>query len=96
MTALQRHMDPKVREQMLGPMHKRVQSTEQGAATTVWAASARQWEGSGGRYLEDCSISRPFDPAVNDVLTSHAPHAYSPESAHELWDLSNKLAGTSD
>ena len=96
MTALQRHMDPAVREKMLGPMAKRMKSTEQGAATTVWAATASQWEGHGGKFLEDCSISKPFDPAVNDMLTGHAPHAYSADSARELWDLSNKLAGTSD
>ncbi|KAJ0416859.1 hypothetical protein BJY00DRAFT_325884 [Aspergillus carlsbadensis] len=31
-----------------------VKSPEQGAATTVWAAVGVEWEGRGGRYLEDC------------------------------------------
>ncbi|KUJ06450.1 NAD(P)-binding protein [Mollisia scopiformis] len=38
-------------------------SPEQGAATTVWAAVGKEWEGRGGRYLEDsqwhCNLRHP-------------------------------------
>lgn len=35
-------------------MAQYMKRTEQGAATTVWAAVGRCWEGKGGEYLEDC------------------------------------------
>ena len=96
MTALQRHMDPQAQDNMFGPFLQRFKSTEQGAATTIWAATAAQWEGNGGKYLEDCSISRAHDPAMHDMMTGYVPHAYSPASAQELWDLSNSVVGTTD
>jgi NAD(P)-dependent dehydrogenase (short-subunit alcohol dehydrogenase family) len=37
--------------------HPDFRSPEQGAATTVWAATAPELEGVGGRYLEDCAIA---------------------------------------
>lgn len=95
-TNLQRHMDPNIMNKMLDPFAKHMKSPEQGAATTVWAATAKQWEGTGGKFLEDCSISKPFNPETHSMLNGHAPHAYSLESAKELWELSNKLVGTSD
>jgi NAD(P)-dependent dehydrogenase (short-subunit alcohol dehydrogenase family) len=38
-------------------------SPAQGAATSVWAAVARELEGRGGRYLDDCQIAQPADPS---------------------------------
>lgn len=83
-------------EQMTGSFGKQFKSIEQGAATTVWAATAKQWEGAGGKFLENCSISKPYDPETMASVVGHAPHAYEPKSALRLWDLSNKLSGTSD
>ena len=37
-----------------------LQSTEQGAATSIWAAVAPELEGIGGLYLEDCTIAKPW------------------------------------
>ncbi|KAL2366313.1 hypothetical protein RJZ56_000770 [Blastomyces dermatitidis] len=34
-------------------------SLEQGAATSIWAATGKEWEGRGGRYLSDCSEAMP-------------------------------------
>ncbi|CAL8469736.1 g9278 [Coccomyxa elongata] len=95
-TNLQRHMDPDIMSKMLDPYTKHMKSPEQGAATTVWAATAKQWEGTGGKFLEDCSVSKPFNPETDSMLNGYAPHAYLRESAQELWELSNKLVGTSD
>jgi NAD(P)-dependent dehydrogenase (short-subunit alcohol dehydrogenase family) len=55
---------------------------EQGAATTVWAATAPGLESQGGTYLADCQVT-----------DEHAPWARDPESAARLWALSETLVG---
>jgi hypothetical protein len=55
---------------------------EQGAATTVWAATAPELDARGGTYLADCRVS-----------DQHAPWARDPESATRLWALSEALVG---
>ncbi|HZP30911.1 MAG TPA: SDR family NAD(P)-dependent oxidoreductase [Acidimicrobiia bacterium] len=57
-------------------------SIEQGAATTVWCATAPELAGVGGVYCEDCHVS-----------DNHAPWARDPESAKRLWALSEQLVG---
>jgi len=57
-------------------------SIEQGAATTVWAATAPGLEEQGGTYLADCQVT-----------DQHAPWARDPESARRLWALSEELVG---
>jgi NAD(P)-dependent dehydrogenase (short-subunit alcohol dehydrogenase family) len=64
-------------------------STEQGAATTVWAATSPQLAGLGGVYLEDCDVARVStgdEPGVR-------PYAIDPEQATWLWNLSAELTG---
>lgn len=76
------------------PMQKMMKSPEQGAATTVWAAIGKEWEGKGGKYLEECSISKPVDPEKTDLTPmdpGYKPYAYDIDAAKRLWDLSNKL-----
>jgi NAD(P)-dependent dehydrogenase (short-subunit alcohol dehydrogenase family) len=55
---------------------------EQGAATTVWAATAPELEDQGGTYLADCQVT-----------DEHAPWARDPESGARLWTLSETLVG---
>lgn len=57
-------------------------SIEQGAATTVWAATASELEGNGGTYLADCA-----------VCTTHASWARDAANARRLWSLSEQLVG---
>ncbi len=57
-------------------------SIPQGAATTVWAATAPGLESEGGTYLADCQVT-----------DQHAPWARDPASAARLWELSEKLVG---
>lgn len=57
-------------------------STEQGAATTVWAATDPALDGQGGTYLADCQVT-----------DQHAPWARDPRGAERLWALSEKLVG---
>jgi NAD(P)-dependent dehydrogenase (short-subunit alcohol dehydrogenase family) len=57
-------------------------SMEQGAATTVWAATAAELDEQGGTYLADCQVT-----------DQHAPWARERESAARLWTLSERLVG---
>ena len=56
-------------------------SIEQGAATSVWAATAPELDVQGGAYLEDCHVSEA------------APHATDPDDAARLWALSEQIVG---
>ena len=62
-------------------------SPEQGAATGVWAAVGKECNEMGGRYLEDCSEAKPFDP--KSKFPGHAPgyaaYAYDKVAAQKLW-----------
>lgn len=59
-------------------------SPEQGAATSVWGALARELEGTGGKYLDDCQIAGPADPSQRHG-PGYAAWAYSPEMEAKLW-----------
>ena len=49
LTQLARHLDPALVKGMVTPeMELQLKSPEQGAATTVWAAVSKTWEGTGG------------------------------------------------
>ncbi len=64
----------------------------QGAATSVWAATAPELDAHGGAYLEDCSVaaSNP-DP---DSRGGIKPYAVDPERAAALWDRTEEwIAG---
>jgi hypothetical protein len=65
-------------------------SVEQGAATSVWAASSPQLAGRGGLYLEDCHIAEPLAAGVTGGV---APYAVDFAAADRLWSLSETLVG---
>ena len=66
-------------------------SVEQGAATSVWAATAPGLDDHGGAYLEDCAVAEPND---DEFATSGvAPWACDPGQAERLWELSMRLVG---
>jgi NAD(P)-dependent dehydrogenase (short-subunit alcohol dehydrogenase family) len=65
----------------------------QGAATTVWAATAGALEGNGGKYLEDCQISKPNDPAAGPYAPGYSVFAYDEEKEARLWAKSLELVG---
>ncbi|KAF5011211.1 hypothetical protein FDECE_2665 [Fusarium decemcellulare] len=94
-TGLQKHVTKELQEQWstTKDLHKLFKSMEQGAATTVWAALAKELEGSGGKYLEDCQIIGPWDPATGLTGTGYAPWAYDETKAAKLWELSLELVG---
>jgi NAD(P)-dependent dehydrogenase (short-subunit alcohol dehydrogenase family) len=96
MTPLQRHLP---REEMIafgwmdesGKVNDRFKSTEQGAATSVWAAVGDELEGVGGLYLEDCAEATPWTEA--NPFQGVLPHALDPAAATRLWTISEETTG---
>ena len=66
-------------------------TTQQGAATATWAATAPALEGMGGVYCEDCDIAEPA--ASIDSPSGVQPHAVDPDDAARLWTVSAELTG---
>jgi NAD(P)-dependent dehydrogenase (short-subunit alcohol dehydrogenase family) len=99
MTELQRHLP---REEMItagwmtedGVVNAQFKSPEQGAATSVWAATSRLLDGKGGVYCEDCDIADPTEPgSASARVRGVNPHAIDPDAAARLWALSAELTG---
>lgn len=99
MTPLQRHMS---QQEMIdrgwidaaGNIAAGFKTPEQGAATTVWAATSPRLDGKGGLYLEDCDVAE-VAPAEIDPTNVHGVREYAvdPEQAARLWTLSAELTG---
>ena len=62
---------------------------EQGASTSVWAATAPALKGHGGLYLEDCKQGAPAEPTHR--VSGYSPHIADPAGAHQLWDVSERM-----
>ncbi|PRW05915.1 retinol dehydrogenase 12-like [Chlorella sorokiniana] len=79
-TPLQRHMgwEAAIMNFLGGPFMK---STQQGAATSVYAATAAELDGQSGAYLADCKVASP-SKAAQDGQTARA-----------LWDKTEQLLG---
>ncbi|MDR6989062.1 NAD(P)-dependent dehydrogenase (short-subunit alcohol dehydrogenase family) [Paenarthrobacter nitroguajacolicus] len=99
MTELQRHL-PK--EEMVaagwmdaeGNLREGFKTPEQGAATSVWAATSPALAGKGGVYCEDCDIAHPTDK--DSPLARYQgvdAHAVDKAEAKKLWSLSAELTG---
>ena len=63
---------------------------QEGAATSVFAATSPLLEGIGGRYLVDCNEAEPVDHRTGDT-TGVAPYALDAGNADRLWDASLTL-----
>jgi NAD(P)-dependent dehydrogenase (short-subunit alcohol dehydrogenase family) len=99
MTALQRHLP---REEMIasgwmtedGTVNERFKSPEEGAATSVWAATSPQLDGMGGVYCEDCDIAEPTAVGSPEARVRGVDaHAIDRTDAARLWALSAELTG---
>ncbi len=97
MTPLQRYLP---REEMIafgwmdetGKVDERFKTTEQGAATSVWAGTSPQLEGKGGVYCEDCDVAKITQPGESRISGVN-PHAIDPEAARRLWQVSVEHTG---
>lgn len=72
----------------------RWKTTEQGSATTIWAALGRELDGTGGLYLEDVAQAVVHEPGTHIGVQSWA---IDPEAAKKLWLWSEAMiAGASE
>ncbi|WP_439628842.1 oxidoreductase [Shinella sp.] len=70
-----------------------LKSPQQGAASSVWAATRPELDGIGGVYCEDCEVALPQGEAAGNKGV--APWAMDPDAAERLWVLSERLTGVS-
>ncbi len=95
MTTLQRHMSDEdiqsrgwVDEE--GNVNERFKTVEQGASTSVFAATSDLLTGKGGCYLEDCGIA---EVVAERAAVPKGVMAYAVDSnaADQLWEMSEKM-----
>jgi NAD(P)-dependent dehydrogenase (short-subunit alcohol dehydrogenase family) len=94
-TPLMKHVDAATLEgwaqnEAVGKVMK---SVEQGAATTVWAAVAKEWESKGGRYLAECEDAPEGEDDHSAEGWGTVPHTYDAEREARLWNDSLKMVG---
>ena len=94
-TPLQKHVDRKLLDGYAADAAVRdaMKSTEQGAATSVWAALSDDVLAHGGRYLEDCSVAGPKAEGAGPIAPGYAPNAYDEATASRLWEDSLTMVG---
>lgn len=66
---------------------------QQGAATSVWAATSSRLGGMGGVYCADCDIAAALPDDDAEELHGVRPRAFDPVAAGRLWQLSEQLTG---
>ncbi|CEN60406.1 hypothetical protein ASPCAL02846 [Aspergillus calidoustus] len=71
-------------------------SPEQGAATTVWAAVAAEWEGRGGRYLEDCGEAGEGVDDGDAFGVGFVPRMYDVDAEEKVWKDMCGLVGVAE
>jgi NAD(P)-dependent dehydrogenase (short-subunit alcohol dehydrogenase family) len=94
MTGLQKYVPHEEQVKMgwideAGTQNPRFKTTEQGAATSIWAAVAPELENISGRYLEDCTIAKPW--ADENPMSGVKAYALDPDNAEHLWSVSEQL-----
>ncbi len=95
-TELSRHMDQADWDMMQGRLDEGgfiLKTTESGAATSVYAATAPELEGQGGVYLEDCHVAEINDD--QEASKGVQSYALDAESAKKLWAMSEEMVGQS-
>ena len=100
MTDLQRHTDPEMMKKYQNDPVARnyFKSVPQGAATSVWAAVAKEIEGKGGKFLSNCEVADAFKSTESLAIgdDGYAPWAYDEGKAKMLWEESCKIVGVAN
>ena len=99
MTGLQRHMsiEERVARGWIDPDGRAIdpsfKTVEQGAATSVWAATSPELTGVGAKYLEDCQLADARSGRGDLPRGHYLPYALDPDHARQLWQTSEHLLG---
>ncbi|MGZ6583106.1 MAG: SDR family NAD(P)-dependent oxidoreductase [Solirubrobacteraceae bacterium] len=93
-TGIQRHLDADVVAEAQAELAKvvRFKTAEQGAATSVFAATSPMLDGAPATYLEDCREA-PVVMESGAGLFGVAPYALDAANAERLWDMSMAALG---
>jgi NAD(P)-dependent dehydrogenase (short-subunit alcohol dehydrogenase family) len=106
-TELARHVDASQIQEIIdernhqlaadGKAPFQLKSIPQGAATSVWSAVVAPPEKIGGRYCEDCHVSKvvPASVSVESMTEGVRGYALDPNHAEALWNKSEELVGES-
>lgn len=70
-----------------------LKSLEQGSASVVMAAIAKEYEGVGGFYMEDCGKSPPMPDDAAIGMPGYKPWAYDEDGEKRLWEDSLRIVG---
>ncbi|KAL4964256.1 putative short-chain dehydrogenase/reductase [Aspergillus stella-maris] len=73
-----------------------VKSPEQGAATTVWAAVAAEWEKRGGWYLEDCGEAGEGVDDGDVFGVGFVKRMYDVDAEERVWEAMCRLVGVAE
>ncbi|EPE35078.1 NAD(P)-binding Rossmann-fold containing protein [Glarea lozoyensis ATCC 20868] len=84
-TGLQVHVSEETKIGWSMDKNPMVKSIPQGASTTVLAAVGKDWEGVGGRYLEDCQESLPKGDKGDNKYFGYDKHAFDEEAEEKFW-----------
>jgi len=97
-THMSRHVGKEFVDQLLSGegFIKRLKSWEQGAATTVLAAVGKQWEGKGGRFLDNCAESERGEDDKDGFGIGYVSHTYDQANEERLWKDSLRIVGVED
>ena len=102
-TELARHVDASQIEKIIEQRNQQLaaegkalfqwKSIPQGAATSVWSAVVAPAEEIGGRYCEDCHVSKivPASVSVEAMTEGVRGYALDPNNAEALWKKSEEL-----
>jgi NAD(P)-dependent dehydrogenase (short-subunit alcohol dehydrogenase family) len=106
-TELGRHMDQSQVDGMIKQMNQQLaaegkapfqwKTIPQGAATSVWAGVVAAADEVGGRYCENCHVSRIVadDAVITPVSEGVRSYALDPVNAAAVWTRSEELVGES-
>jgi NAD(P)-dependent dehydrogenase (short-subunit alcohol dehydrogenase family) len=94
-TELARYMSASFLEAQTSTQHakRNLKSVAQGAATTVYAAIAKELEGKGGVYVEDCGLWGQGGTLEDLYSRGWFPHAFDEGAEERLWRDSCAFVG---
>ena len=101
-TPLQKHIQAEMESVRASSTYSPwMRSLEQGCATTVWAATARELEGKGGVYCENCAVAVEAPEGLDEaglgrLQYGYAKWAYNQEMEERLWKMSLEAVGLKD